>query len=351
MDEKNFNQENEEMKNEEVEEQSEDLAEETQTPDENSEADYTLDEDAYNEAQEEIISDDTEESAENSDDDNFLEEKAEYGSLDNEPTGGTMVDESGIPINLQENDKKKSPLPIIIVVIIIIIALIIATVFAMKNDKNPYNPMDYPVAEGTTIGDIAESYGVELSEFLSVYGLPEDMPADTPSYSSEYYIPCDIFAQMAGYENFEALKEVAQIPDETTVSEPTTLWEKIKSIFIKEEPQPITGDTYWGVALDEMTLGVYVGEEYMDEFKELYGLGDDITIDTKYKEVRPMIEDYIRTQLQAQIDQAQEQQENATDNSNEAENIDESPENSEETTSTDIDEASEQTDSVAEESE
>ncbi len=335
MDEKNLNQENEEI-NEQSEELSEEVTEEiaedpTIDSETESEIEETVTESQEDSEVEESITEenvtDEEEIQDYDDEYDFSDQRTEYSSSEEQPETG-FVYEGDMPE--AEEKPKKSSLPIIIVIILVILALIVGTAIVMVRDKNtnnlsslfnknPYNPMNYPSIEGSTIGDIAEMYGVELSEFLSVYGLPADMPADTPSYSSEFYIPCEIFAQMNGYENFEALKTAVNIPDETTVSEPKTFFDKIKSIFSKEEPQPITGDTYWGIALDEMTLGSYVGEENIGEFKEQFGLGDDINVETKYKEVRPVVEDYIRTTLQEQAAQMENSAEENADETSETE--------------------------------
>ena len=57
----------------------------------------------------------------------------------------------------------------------------------------------------------------------------------------------------------------------------------------------------------------------MEAFKEQFGLGDDITVETKYKEVRPVVEDYIRTTLQEQAAQMENSTEENTDETSETE--------------------------------
>ncbi len=130
---------------------------------------------------------------------------------------------------------------------------------------NPYNEMGYIDVTGVTIAEIAESNGMELSEFLALYGLPADMPGDTNETAAIYMIPVSSFAQMNGL-TFEELKEELGLGDD------------------------IAEDTPWGVAEGELPLSMYVGEESFDAFKTKYGFGDDITLETKWKDVRNTID-------------------------------------------------------------
>ncbi len=186
--------------------------------------------------------------------------------------------------------KKKSVAPAIIA-IVVVVALIVAVLFAIfgkKSSGNKYNDMGYPAISGMTIEDISEQMGIGVSEFLTMYNLPADMPADTSQEAAFYSIPLSTFAEMQGID-IETLKTELNIPQETTVIEPKTFMEKIKRIFNPVKPEPITDDTPWGVVLDEITLGSYVGEENLEDFKSFYDLSDDITVDTKYKEVKDAI--------------------------------------------------------------
>jgi len=141
------------------------------------------------------------------------------------------------------------------------------TVFVSSDGKelpsstNRYNNMGYVDISGLTIQDMADNQKISLSDFLSKYGLPENMPADTTESAAYYTIPVKIMAQMYGMD-YETMKETLNFPDY------------------------VTEDTPWGDAEGEVTLEYYIGIENIQDFKDVYFFGDEITADTKWKEVR-----------------------------------------------------------------
>ena len=72
----------------------------------------------------------------------------------------------------------------------VVVVAAAAIVFALNMNRwfNPYTK-DYVDVDGITIGEVADMNGMELSEFLDYYGLPEDMPASTPEKAAFYNIP------------------------------------------------------------------------------------------------------------------------------------------------------------------
>lgn len=131
--------------------------------------------------------------------------------------------------------------------------------------KNPYNDICMDVT-GRTIADVAADEGITVEELIASYELPADMPADTTESAAYYMVPCRKIAEMYGMSGTEELKQTVGIPD-----------------FV-------TDDTPWGEALDETTLGSYIGAHHLDEFKETFGMGDEVTADTKWKEVRDIVD-------------------------------------------------------------
>ena len=166
-------------------------------------------------------------------------------------------------------------------------------------EKNPYNDK-YVDISGKTIEDIAQESDMTLEELLAEYDLPADMPADTHENAAYQMIPCKRIAELYGLNGFEELKNTMHFPD-----------------FVTE-------DTPWGEALGETTLRYYIGrDELVEQFKEYYGFGDEVTADTKFKEVHRAVSERER---QDRWDAAQSSGKvvNALDNSDGISDIDES---------------------------
>ena len=159
-----------------------------------------------------------------------------------------------------------------------------------KKSENKYNNLGYANPSGKTVQDIIDQFGISLDEFLEMYGLPEDMPADTEEMAAFYSMPVKVYVQMIGAD-FATFKEIIEIPDETTPPVSTTIGDKIKAKLGKFEPQKIDENTPWGIVEDEIKLGKYVGEENLEGFKKQYDIPFDVNADTKYKEVRRFIEE------------------------------------------------------------
>lgn len=206
-------------------------------------------------------------------------------------------------------EKKKTKTPVIILAIVVIVALI-ATIICVSFGGNKYNKMGYANPSDRTIDQVCEELGITLEEFKKNYELPEDMTGDTEEMAAYYMIPVKVFSQMYGID-YATFKESYNIPDETTPSEPTTILGKIKALFGIYDIQPIDENTPWGIVLDELTLANYVGEENIETFKEYYGITDEITGETKYKEIRKQVEAK-EAELVAEANAAQEQDETET---------------------------------------
>jgi hypothetical protein len=179
------------------------------------------------------------------------------------------------------------------IVIGIIIALIVAVlagagVMAFFVARAPYNYLGYINVGGRTIQDIADLQEVSLSEFLETYSLPADMPGSTIEEAAYYTIPTGVIAQMYGLD-FDTMKEMLELPD--SVSDVSLRLKLIDAISNKFNIGTVIDEnTPWGIAEGEISVGVYVGEENFDAFKQEYGLDDNITADTKWKYVRPIID-------------------------------------------------------------
>ncbi len=156
--------------------------------------------------------------------------------------------------------KAKAMIAVVAAVVIVAVAMITSTM-----EFNKYNRLGYVDISGKTVQDLIDAQGMELSEFLEMYGLPEDMPADTTEAAAYYSIPAGKIAEMYGMD-FETLKTTLNIPAE------------------------VTEETTWGEAEGEIALINYVGESNIDSFKAEYGLGDEVTGETKWKELRAIVD-------------------------------------------------------------
>lgn len=186
--------------------------------------------------------------------------------------------------------QKKSKKGIIAAVILIVIVIALGACLVYSSFfVNKYNKMGYSDVSGMTLGEMCESMGVTLEEFKEKYELPADMPEDTYFNAAYSMMPVKVIAEMYGTD-FVTLKDELQIPDMTEPIKHKGFLAKIKSIFSREKSVEITEDTPWGVVQDQVSLAVAVGEENMEEFKSEYGFGDEITLETKWGEVRPAVE-------------------------------------------------------------
>lgn len=155
---------------------------------------------------------------------------------------------------------------IIVAIIVLAVGIFASKLMFVTGIINPYEA-DYVDVTGRTALDIARDKGMEFSEFLKAYGLPEDMPKRTSERAVYYNVPVGkLVEKNASLGSFEELKESMGWDD--TVTESTTM----------------------GDALDKTKLSYYVGDEQLQRFKSLYELSETVTGDTLYGEVRNIID-------------------------------------------------------------
>lgn len=236
----------------------------------------------------------------------------------------------GGEVGEQPETKKKSNLPIITLIVVLAVVVAGLAYFAFGSHGNKYNKLGYVNVSGRTIQQIADGAGIDLKDFLSEYNLPEDMPGDTTEINAIYSMPAKVYLQNMIGIGFDDMKQAMNIPEETTPSKPKTLGEKIKGIFVKEKPQKIDENTPWYIIEGELTVNDYSGGS-VDQFKEFYGLGDDVTGDTKLKDIQEQINQKTREMLAEQ--QAKETDQGASENG-EGAGADQDGENSETTDGT-----------------
>lgn len=168
-----------------------------------------------------------------------------------------------------------------IVAVVLAIVVVAAAVITSNMEFNKYNKLGYVDISGRTVQDLLDAQGMELEEFLTMYELPADMPADTTEAAAYYCIPVKKIAEMYGMD-FATMKETLKIPE------------------------TVTENTPWGEAEGEIALADYVGAENIESFKSQYGLGDEITAETKWKEIRNTVDNVQKEQREAQEKAAEE---------------------------------------------
>ena len=212
---------------------------------------------------------------------------------------------------IPEETKKKSAAPVIAVVVVLVVLIAgIAAWLGLGKSANKYNDVALSIY-GYTLEDMAAQNAMTVEDFKATCGLPEDMPADTNYEAVMYYTPVGKYAELYFGMDFDSFKEQVPVPEQTTVSEPKNIIEKITGIFKPQKTEPITADTPWGAVLDEFKLGDYVMEGQFDSFKEYYGFDDTITTETLYKDVRAMVEQKDYEKYQEQMKAMEEQQQSA----------------------------------------
>ncbi len=247
--------ENKNYENENIEETTETSAEETvettETP-----ADETVE-------TAETPADETVETAETS-----AEETVETTETPADETTETAepTEEPVYEMTEPEEIRKGSKAGVIIAVVVAIV--VIAAAVLTQNDKfygmftaNKYN-RGFVNVSGMTIKDVLN--GGELADFLTQYGLPEDMPESTYIEAAEYRIPIGKMAELNGIE-LDALKSALNLPD------------------------TVTAETPLGEAEDDMTLADRIGADNMGKFKEYYGFGDEVTAEMKWKDIKDKV--------------------------------------------------------------
>ncbi len=181
--------------------------------------------------------------------------------------------------------KKGSKIGVVIAIVAAVV-VIAAAIVTQTIETNKYNKLGYVDISGRTVQDIVDAQGMKLEDFLKEYGLPEDMPGDTIEAAAYYSMPVSKIAEMYGMD-FAQLKEVLKFPDE------------------------ITENSTWGEAEGSVKLSDYLGTEDISQFKSQYGLGDEVTAETQWKDVRNVVDEKQRESRIASEKQQEEASKNA----------------------------------------
>lgn len=171
---------------------------------------------------------------------------------------------------LAETGKKpKKPLgKVAVALITAVITAVIAvfgTMIALGEFPQIYNKYNKCTnTTGRTVKDIADQNGITVMKLLRQYGLPLDMPENTNEASASYLLTIGDVAEMNKL-SVDELKEKLSLGEE------------------------VTDEAIWGAIEDDLTLAQYVGEANLEEFKKEYDLSDSTDLETKFKKVRSKV--------------------------------------------------------------
>ena len=147
------------------------------------------------------------------------------------------------------------------------------TVEIMVDGVNRYNTLGFSNVSGMTIADEAEEARMTMEEYRETFKIPENMPDDT-------------FMEVA--YNLQPVKDVA-VSYEMTYEDLKKMYSFPEYIVRKSgEKIPVTEDLPWGVVCDELTIENLKMD--LEALRKAYGFGEEVTLKTKWKEIRPDIE-------------------------------------------------------------
>ena len=139
--------------------------------------------------------------------------------------------------------------------------MVVATL-GVSAERNIYNEMDCINLSNETIQDYADAAGISLEEFKVMFGLPEDMPGDTNEAVALGYVPLKNLAETSNM----ALQEVIAFYKDGYIG-----------------PEEVTGDTLTKDVDNFVTVGKFIGSTPIEEFREIFGFGTDVTESTPFK--------------------------------------------------------------------
>lgn len=151
--------------------------------------------------------------------------------------------------------------------------------------------------EGATVAEYVESIGVSPEEFSQLTGLNYGEIKDDLYIKADNAVSFGKWLEYSGL-SYEEGKELLGLGD--NVDENTPWGEALGEISLKTYIEIFAGVGAYG----------YAAEDILDSFREYYGLGEEYTVDTKFKFVRVIID---QCTLDNQIAQAEEEKQKAAD--------------------------------------
>lgn len=131
-----------------------------------------------------------------------------------------------------------------------------------------YNNLGYSNVSGMTIKDFCKEQGVSFETLKAQYNLPDTLTEDVYFDVVQYILP------VAANIDPKMLKENFGVSE----------------VEVDGKKYPVTPDMPFGLVYDEIALFKLVGEDRFEDVKAQYGFGDEVTEETKMKDVRAKME-------------------------------------------------------------
>ncbi len=159
-------------------------------------------------------------------------------------------------------------------VIVAIVAVLALAVFATQG-KIAKNIVDNKIESGEMaepVSHAAEAAGMSIEDYLAQYSLTvsDEVNGDTPVSDLYDYMTLENYINMANEGN----------------EEPINVDEVIKEWGLEGK---VTKDTQWKDVQLLMPLSASMSEEQIAQYKETYGLGDEVTADMPYGEFEEIL--------------------------------------------------------------
>jgi hypothetical protein len=179
-------------------------------------------------------------------------------------------------------------------VVVVIIAVLALGVYASYG-KIAKNITDNKIANGemaATVEYAAEQSGQSVEDYLAQYGLENSSEVNGDTAVSDLY----------GYMTFENYMTMANEGSD----------EELDLDSVMEDwglTGQVTKDTQWKDVEPLIPVGKYFGEDQLEQYKQAYGLGDEVTADTTYGDFEKIVEEKmaeLTSATQAPTDEAAE---------------------------------------------
>lgn len=276
-----------------------------------------LNEEVMEETTEEIVDEITEESADDAEAIGEISEVEVMDSLEESEEDSDVEEIDAESMEIIDGSKKILGKKIAVIAGgAVALALIVFFILLNLGVVNPYED-GYIDITGETLEDMADQSGYSVKEYKKRFELPFFMPKSTNVNAAGNHVTLKAYSKLSGM-TIDEIKEQNGFSDDVT--EKTTI-----------------GDASGNVKLSVM-LGIDTddkesAQQTFDSFKEFYGLGKEVTLDTLYKDVRLQIDEKSRENHLEELKEQEELKKKLEESQKESEEKEDSEDVEEETES------------------